>query len=93
MVKKIVMVLITLLVSSLGIYIAYDKTKKQTGDNLQNWMTYLLESDIQEISVTKTSSVLTGADEDYHEQVYLTKNELKNVFQELNNYNLVSFNL
>ena len=88
MIKKIVIILTTLLVFSLGIYVVYDKIRKQTDDNLQNWMTYLLESDIQEISITKTSSVLTGADEDYREQVYLTKDELKNIFQELNNYNL-----
>lgn len=88
MIKKLVIILITLLVFSLGIYVVYDKVKKQTDDNLQNWMTYLLESDIQEISITKTTSIIFGDDDDYHEQVYLTKDELNNIFQKLNNYNL-----
>jgi len=89
MIKKIIIILVTLLVLGSGMYLIYEKTnKKQSDDNLANWMTYLLEADIQEISVTKSLSTLFGAEEDYYEKVTLTKAELKVIFNELSNYNL-----
>ena len=54
-----------------------------------NWMNYLLESDIQEIRVTRVRNVLFGDNIDYGKTVTLTKNDLEKIFRELNGYSMI----
>ena len=54
-----------------------------------NWMNYLLETDIQEIKVTRIRSVAFGDKEEYNKTITLSVDDLKDSFKEMNNYELV----
>jgi len=96
--KKLI-ILLSLIILITGVYVVYKKIEtkpidnnseqtKEPNNNLSNWMNYLLESNIQKISISKCSSVIYGDEEDSCKKIDLTKEELEIIFSRLNNYNL-----
>ena len=66
-----------------------NENDEDTTSEYANWMNYLLETNIQEIKVTRIRSAAFGDKEEYTKTITLSVDDLKDFFKEISSYELV----
>lgn len=94
----VLVIVLSILVLALSGYIIYDKVLNKKNNNqsdileqtkYNNWTDYILNSDIQEITINRTRAAVKENEEDISKKTTISKEKLKEIFTKLKKYNLV----